>query len=43
VGPKLIAEGKLVEAQRLHQRTMYDLEMIKEMGFVAASKIIPVT
>ena len=31
--PKLIQEGKLVEAQRLHQRTMYDLEMIKEMGF----------
>ena len=31
--PKLIAEGKLVEAQRLHQRTMFDLEMIKEMGF----------
>jgi excinuclease ABC subunit B len=31
--PKLIGEGKLVEAQRLHQRTMYDLEMIKEMGF----------
>ncbi|MBA2647142.1 MAG: excinuclease ABC subunit UvrB [Pyrinomonadaceae bacterium] len=31
--PKLVAEGKLVEAQRLHQRTMYDLEMIKEMGF----------
>ncbi|MBA3440198.1 MAG: excinuclease ABC subunit UvrB, partial [Pyrinomonadaceae bacterium] len=31
--PKLIAEGKLVESQRLHQRTMYDLEMIKEMGF----------
>ncbi|MCP9495574.1 MAG: excinuclease ABC subunit UvrB [Pyrinomonadaceae bacterium MAG19_C2-C3] len=31
--PKLIAESKLVEAQRLHQRTMYDLEMIKEMGF----------
>ncbi|MEJ7616284.1 MAG: excinuclease ABC subunit UvrB [Pyrinomonadaceae bacterium] len=31
--PKLIAEGKLIEAQRLHQRTMYDLEMIKEMGF----------
>ena len=23
--PKLIAEGKLVEAQRLHQRTMFDL------------------
>lgn len=31
--PKLIAEGKLVEAQRLHQRTMFDLELIKEMGF----------
>jgi excinuclease ABC subunit B len=31
--PKLIGEGKLVESQRLHQRTMYDLEMIKEMGF----------
>jgi excinuclease ABC subunit B len=29
----LVAEGKIVEAQRLHQRTMYDLEMIKEMGF----------
>jgi excinuclease ABC subunit B len=31
--PKLISEGKLVEAQRLHQRTMFDLELIKEMGF----------
>ncbi|MBC7931062.1 MAG: excinuclease ABC subunit UvrB, partial [Rubrivivax sp.] len=31
--PKLIEEGKLVESQRLHQRTMYDLEMMKEMGF----------
>jgi excinuclease ABC subunit B len=31
--PLLVREGKLVEAQRLHQRTMYDLEMIKEMGF----------
>src|ERR687883_135664 len=31
--PQLIKEGKLGEAQRLHQRTMYDLEMIKEMGF----------
>jgi excinuclease ABC subunit B len=30
---KLVAQGKIVEAQRLHQRTMYDLEMIKEMGF----------
>ncbi len=31
--PQLIQEGKLVESQRLHQRTMYDLEMIKELGF----------
>jgi excinuclease ABC subunit B len=31
--PKLITEGKLLEAQRLHQRTMFDLELIKEMGF----------
>jgi excinuclease ABC subunit B len=30
---ELIHQGKLVESQRLHQRTMYDLEMIKEMGF----------
>ncbi|MCW5959035.1 MAG: excinuclease ABC subunit UvrB [Pyrinomonadaceae bacterium] len=30
---ELIKEGKIVESQRLHQRTMYDLEMIKEMGF----------
>ncbi|MFM9903876.1 MAG: excinuclease ABC subunit UvrB [Pyrinomonadaceae bacterium] len=29
----LVGEGRVVEAQRLHQRTMYDLEMIKEMGF----------
>ena len=29
----LVGEGKVVEAQRLHQRTMYDLEMMKEMGF----------
>jgi len=27
--------GKLVEAQRLHSRTMYDLEMLQEMGFCA--------
>ena len=30
---ELIKQGKLVESQRLHQRTMYDLEMMKEMGF----------
>lgn len=26
-------EGKLLEAQRLEQRTMYDLEMLQEVGF----------
>ncbi|MGA2983348.1 MAG: excinuclease ABC subunit UvrB [Terriglobia bacterium] len=26
-------QGKLVEAQRVHQRTMFDLEMMKEMGY----------
>lgn len=25
--------GKLVEAQRLEQRTRFDLEMLNEMGF----------
>src|SRR5678810_943567 len=27
------SEGKLLEAQRLHQRTMFDLEMIREIGY----------
>src|SRR5205807_1417039 len=27
------ASGKLVEAQRLYQRTMFDLEMIKQIGY----------
>jgi excinuclease ABC subunit B len=31
--PQLIAQGKLLEAQRLHQRTMYDIEMLKELGY----------
>lgn len=30
---KLKADNKLLEAQRLEQRTRYDLEMMKEMGF----------
>ena len=29
----LEAEGKLLEAQRLHQRTMFDLEMMREIGY----------
>jgi excinuclease ABC subunit B len=30
---ELEKQGKLVEAQRVHQRTMFDLEMMKEMGY----------
>jgi excinuclease ABC subunit B len=30
---ELEKQGRVVEAQRVHQRTMYDLEMIKSMGF----------
>ncbi|MBM7617447.1 excinuclease ABC subunit B [Weissella uvarum] len=30
---KFESEGKLLEAQRLKQRTEYDIEMIQEMGF----------
>lgn len=30
---ELRAQGKLLEAQRLEQRTNYDLEMMREMGF----------
>ncbi|OFW12298.1 MAG: excinuclease ABC subunit B [Acidobacteria bacterium RIFCSPLOWO2_12_FULL_66_10] len=29
----LESAGKLLEAQRLHQRTMFDLEMIREIGY----------
>ena len=32
---QLRAEDKLLEAQRLEQRTNYDLEMLKEMGFTS--------
>jgi excinuclease ABC subunit B len=30
---ELERDGKVLEAQRLHQRTMFDLEMIKEIGY----------
>ena len=30
---ELKAEGKLLEAQRLEQRTQYDIEMIREIGY----------
>src|SRR5579862_315424 len=29
----LEGEGRLLEAQRLHQRTMFDLEMMREIGY----------
>jgi excinuclease ABC subunit B len=31
--PQLESEGRMVEAQRVHQRTRFDLEMIKSMGY----------
>jgi excinuclease ABC, B subunit len=30
---ELVTDGKLVEAQRLEQRTRFDLEMLQELGF----------
>ena len=33
VHQNFIAEGKLIEAQRILQRTMYDMEMLQEIGF----------
>jgi excinuclease ABC subunit B len=30
---QLESEGRMVESQRIHQRTRFDLEMIKSMGF----------
>jgi len=30
---ELEAQGRMVEAQRIHQRTRFDLEMIKSMGY----------
>lgn len=32
---ELTADGKLLEAQRLKQRTTYDIEMLKEMGYTS--------
>src|ERR1700690_2197638 len=31
--PQLETQGKLIEAQRLHQRTMFDLERMQEIGY----------
>jgi excinuclease ABC subunit B len=30
---KFMAEGKLLEAERIKQRTVYDLEMLRELGY----------
>ena len=30
---QLVSEGKLLEAQRLQQRTLFDLEMLQEVGY----------
>jgi excinuclease ABC subunit B len=30
---ELVKQGKQVEAQRVHQRTMFDLEMIRQVGY----------
>ena len=38
---ELTAANKLVEAQRLEQRTRFDLEMIQELGYCSGSKITP--
>jgi len=34
VGARVGGAGAHVEAQRIHQRTRYDLEMIKSMGYL---------
>ena len=38
---KFQQEGKLLEAQRIEQRTRFDLEMIREVGYCKGSKTIP--
>lgn len=38
------ANHRLIEAQRIAQRTHYDMEMLREIGFFAAAlKTIPVS
>ena len=38
---ELKQEGKLLEAQRLEQRTRYDLEMMQEIGFCKGMRTSP--
>jgi excinuclease ABC subunit B len=35
---RLIQQNKLLEAQRLEQRTRYDMEMLREMGYCSGSE-----
>ncbi len=35
------SEDKLLEAQRISERTNFDVEMMRETGFVRALRIIP--
>lgn len=35
--------GKHLEAKRLEERTNFDLEMIRELGYCSELRIIPVT
>jgi len=35
---ELSQQGKLLERQRLEQRTMYDLESIEQMGFCSGNR-----
>ena len=39
---KFAYEGKLLEAQRLEQRTKYDLEMLREVGYCNGVEIMHV-
>ena len=38
---ELREQGKLLEAQRLEQRTRYDMEMMRRWAFVRALRTIP--
>jgi excinuclease UvrABC helicase subunit UvrB len=40
--PLLESQGRLLEAQRIHQRTMFDMEMIKEIGYCHGIEITAV-
>ena len=41
---KLKAADRLLEAQRLEQRTRYDIEMMQEMGYCSGiEKLFPAT